>query len=93
MSTKNRVSFAHLKKASPAERRRLIAHIADSASQPVNGRLDEIRSNILRFEEIYGISSEHLLRELYHGERRETDDVLPWLRLIRLRDRLESKQT
>jgi hypothetical protein len=84
------VSFAELRDASPSRRRELIAYIADKANEPVNGRLDEIRMQIARFEEEYGVTSESLLEELYYGKRRETDDILRWLRLIRLKERLES---
>ncbi len=84
------VSFADLRKAAPAERRRLIARLADEANEPANGRLDEVRAEISRFEDAYGIESDLLLEQLYRGERKETNDVLPWLGLLTLRDRLES---
>lgn len=90
MAKGERVSFADLKKALPAERRRLIARIADDANEPANGRLDEVRDEIGRFEDAHGIDSDLLLKQLHTGEREETDDVLPWLGLITLRNRLES---
>ena len=93
MAKGGRVSFADLKKAAPAERRRLIAHIADGANAPANGRLDEVRAEIGRFEEAHGIDSEALLEQLYRGERKETNDVLPWLGLLALRNRLESRRS
>lgn len=91
LKDKERVSFADLKNASPSERRRLIAYIAEKASEPANGRLGEVRSEIARFEGEYGMTSKSFLEELYFGRRRETDDILPWLRLLRLKDLLESK--
>ena len=88
MDTRDKVSFVDLKKASPSEKRRLIAHIADRANEPANGRVEEVGSEIARYEESFGISSEKLLEDLYYGKRAETDDILPWLRLIRLREML-----
>lgn len=86
------ISFAKLRDASPSERRRLIADIAERANAPVNGRLDEIKAEIAEFEASYDLPSEDLLTELYYGKRRETDEILRWLLLIRLRDRLESRR-
>lgn len=91
VDTRDRVSFEDLKKASPRERRRLIAYIADKANEPANGRVVEIRAEIAGYEAKYGLTSKALLNELYHGRRRETDDILPWLRLLRLQERLESR--
>lgn len=90
MSAPSGVSFAELRNATPSERRRLIAGIAERANAPANGRLDNLRDEIGKYEDSYGISSEKLLDELYYSERRETSDILHWLMLIRLRERLES---
>lgn len=45
-----------------------------------------MNAEIAEYEEKYGLKSARLLEELSSGKRQETEDLLDWLMLIRLRE-------
>jgi hypothetical protein len=87
------VSFADLRRMSPAERGRALSQIVAESRAPANGRLDTLNDEIVAFEKQYGVSSDTLLQELSVGKREETTDILSWLMLVRLKERVESART
>lgn len=84
------IRFSELRNVPPAVRGRLLAAVIAEARAPANGRLDDLNSQIAKFEERYDISSDYLLKQLSEGTRKETADIVSWLMLLRLRERVES---
>jgi hypothetical protein len=70
-----------------------LAGIVAEARVPANGSVETLNSEIAEYEEKHGLDSDQLLKELSSGEREETEEILSWLMLIRLRDRVESSRT
>lgn len=70
-----------------------LAGIVAEARTPANGSVSSLKAEIAAYEEKYGLDSERLLEELSNGERQETEEILSWLMLIRLRNRVESSRT
>lgn len=83
------VRFSEIREASPAMRRAALAGIIAEARAPANGSLKTLDSEIAEYEEKYGLDSRRLLEELGSGEREETEEILSWLMLLRLRERVE----
>ncbi len=82
------VRFSEIRKASPAVRDKALAGIIAEARAPANGSLTDLDSRITGYEEEYGLTSDQLLDQLSTGKREETVDVLSWLMLLRVRDRI-----
>ncbi len=82
------VRFSEIREASPAVREKALAGIIAEARAPANGSLADLDARISGYEESYGLTSAQLLEELSTGKREETDEVLSWLMLLRLRDRV-----
>lgn len=70
-----------------------LAGIISLSKAPENGGVRELESQIANYEESFGVSSERMLEELASGEREETEELLSWLMLIRIKERLESGRT
>ena len=70
-----------------------LAGIDAEARTPANGSVKSLNAEISGYEEKHGLKSDRLLEELSSGEREETEEILSWLMLIRLRDRVESSRT
>lgn len=70
-----------------------LAGIVAEARTPANGSAKSLNAEIAGYEEKHGLKSDRLLEELSSGEREETEEILSWLMLIRLRDRVESSRT
>lgn len=87
------VKFSEIRKASPGMRKAALAGIVAEARVPANGSVKALDAEIAEYEEKYGMDSDRLLEELSSGEREETEEILSWLMLIRLRDRIESSRT
>ena len=86
------VRFSEIREASPAMREMALAGIIARAKAPANGGLEAISSQIAAYERKYGVDSAQLLEDLSTGEREETEEILSWLMLIRLRDRVGSNR-
>ncbi len=50
----------------------------------------ELRRRIARFERIYEMSSESMLRAVQRGERKDTSEIAQWLTWYQLLKRLEA---
>ncbi len=87
------VKFSEIKKASPGMRKAVLAGIVAEAKAPANGGVEDVGAEIAKYEERHGVTSSQLLEELSSGGREETEEILSWLMLIRLRDRIESSRT
>ena len=87
------VKFSEIREASPAMREAALAGIVAQAKVPANGGFEDISSQIIEYESKYDLDSTQLLEELSSGVRQETEEILSWLMLIRLRDRLESSRS
>lgn len=87
------VKFSEIREASPALREAALAGIIAQAKAPANGAAESLSSQIAEYESKYGLTSEELQEEIYRGRREETEDVLSWLMLIRLKERVESSRT
>jgi hypothetical protein len=87
------VSFSEIKNASPEMREKALAGVISESRAPMNGHAEDLDREIAGYEESYGIDSAGLLEELSAGERRETEDILHWLMLLRLRERVGSAST
>lgn len=87
------VKFSEIKEASPGMREAALAGIIAEARVPANGSVKALNAEIAEYEEKYGFDSDQLLEDLSSGEREETEEILSWLMLIRLRDRVESSRT
>ena len=87
------VKFSEIREASPALREAALAGIIAQAKAPANGGLESLSSQIAGYESKYGLTSEELLEELSSGRREETEDVLSWLMLIRLKERVDRTRT
>jgi hypothetical protein len=66
-----------------------LAGIIAEAKAPANGSVEALYAEIAEYEEKYGLDSNQLLEELSSGEREETEEILSWLMLLRLRERVE----
>jgi hypothetical protein len=86
------VKFSEIREASPGMKRAALAGIIAEARTPANGSVESLNAEIAGYEERFALSSEELLEELYSGEREESEEILSWLMLIRLRDRVESNR-
>ena len=84
------VKFSEIREASPGMREAALAGIIAEARVPANGSVKALNAEIAEYEEKYGLDSSQLLEELSSGEREETEDILSWLMLLRLRERVES---
>jgi hypothetical protein len=87
------VRFSEIRKASPGMKEAALAGIVAEARTPANGSVKSLNAEISGYEEKHGLKSARLLEELSSGEREETEEILSWLMLIRLRDRVESSRT
>lgn len=87
------VRFSEIREASPEMREKALAGVISESRAPMNGHAAELDREIAAYEERYGIESAGLLEELSAGERRETEDILHWLMLLRLRERVGSAST
>ena len=87
------VKFSELRIASPGMREAALAGIVAEAKAPANGSVGALNAEIAAYEEEHGLSSDRLLEELSSGQREETEEILSWLMLIRLRDRVGSSRT
>ena len=87
------VKFSEIREAAPSMREFALAGIIAEARVPANGSVNALNAEIAEYEEKYGLDSSQLLEELSSGEREETEEILSWLMLIRLRDRVESSRT
>jgi len=74
-------------------RKAALAGIVAEARAPANGSVGALNAEIAEYEEKHGLGSDQLLEQLSSGEREETEEILSWLMLIRLRDRVESSRT
>lgn len=83
------IRFSEIREASPAMRKAALAGIIAEAKAPANGSLEALDSEIAEYEEKYELDSGRLLEELGSGEREETEEILSWLMLLRLRERVE----
>jgi hypothetical protein len=70
-----------------------LAGVISESRSPMNGHAEDIDQEIAGYEERYGIDSAGLLEELSTGKRREIEDILHWLMLLRLRERVGSGST
>jgi hypothetical protein len=87
------VRFSEIRKASPGMREAALAGIVAEARVPANGSVNALNAEIAEYEAKYGVHSDRLLEEISSGEREETEEILSWLMLIRLRNRVESSPT
>lgn len=83
------VKFSEIREASPGMREAALAGIIAEAKAPANGSVEALYAEIAEYEEKYGLDSNQLLEELSSGEREETEEILSWLMLLRLRERVE----
>lgn len=83
------VKFSEIRDVSPGMREVALAGIIAEARVPANGSVKALNAEIAEYEEKYGINSDQLLEELSSGEREETEEILSWLMLLRLRERVE----
>lgn len=83
------VKFSEIREASPSMREAALAGIIAEARFPANGSVSALNAEIAEYEEKYGLDSSQLLKELSSGEREETEEILSWLMLLRLRERVE----
>lgn len=83
------VKFSEIREASPRVREFTLAGIIAEARVPANGSVQALDAEIAEYEERYGLDSNQLLNELSSGEREETEEILSWLMLLRLRERVE----
>lgn len=83
------VKFSEIRKASSGMREAALAGIVAEAMAPANGRVRVLDAEIAEYEEKHGLSSDQLFEELSSGEREETEEILSWLMLLRLRERVE----
>lgn len=90
---KRAVRFSEIREASPSVREAALAGIVAEARTPANGSVSSLNAEIAEYERKYDLDSERLLKEISSGERQETEEILSWLMLIRLRDRVESSRT
>jgi|SRR5918999_1039990 hypothetical protein len=87
------VRFSEIREASPAMREKALAGIIAEAKAPANGSVEALNDEIAEYEEKYALKSRRLLEQLSSGEREETEEIISWLMLIRLRERLESTRS
>lgn len=87
------VRFSEIREASPAVREAALAGIVARAKARANGGLEALSSQIAEYESEYSLDSKQLLEELSSGQREETEEILSWLMLIRLRDRIGSSRS
>ncbi len=81
-----KVKFSEIREASPAMREAALAGIVVWAEAPANGGLEDLSSRIAEYESKYDLDSAQLLEELSSGEREETEEILSWLMLLRMRE-------
>lgn len=86
----NGIKFSEIREMSPSARGATLAGIIAQANSPANGGIRDLELQIVEYEDNYGVSSQRMLEELASGERQETEDLLDWLMLIRLKERVES---
>lgn len=87
---KSGVRFSEIREMSPSARSATLAGIIAQSKAPANGGVRDLEIQIAEYEKSFGISSAQMLDELASGERRETEEILSWLMLIRLKERVES---
>ena len=87
------VRFSEIREASHAVRDSALAGIIAEARAPANGSVEALDAEIAEYEERYALDSAQLLEKLSSGEREETDEIIPWLMLIRLRERLDAARS
>jgi hypothetical protein len=90
---KSGIKFSEIREASPGMGEAALSGIIAQAKAPANGGIRDLEVQIAEYEERYGVSSQQMLEELSSGEREETEELLDWLMLIRLRERVESTRT
>ncbi len=78
---------------SPPARGATLAGIIAQAKAPANGGVRDLEIQIAEYEESFGFSSQRMLEELASGEREETEELLDWIMLIRLKERVDSTRT
>ncbi len=74
-------------------REKALAGIIAEAKAPANGSVEALNAEIAEYEKRHALDSTRLLEELSSGEREETEEIISWLMLIRLRERLESTRS
>jgi hypothetical protein len=87
------VRFSEIREASPAVRESALAGIIAEAKAPANSSVEALNAEIAEYEKKYALNSTRLLKELSNGEREETEEIISWLMLIRLRERVESSRS
>lgn len=93
MDTSREIRLSEIREASPEMRRAALAGIIAEARGPANGSVEAMDREIAGYEEEYGLDSNRLLEELASGERQESEEILSWLMLIRLRERIEPSRS
>lgn len=92
-SVSSAVRFSEIRQASPDMRKVALAGIIAEARMPANGSVKALDAQIAEYERKYGLSSDLLLKELSNNQRQETEEILSWLMLIRLRERIGSARS
>lgn len=82
------VKLSELRKMSEEERVEAIDKLVEAAYGPPNGQLEDLETQIRKFEFRYETSSERMLKELSEGSRKETAEITSWLMLLRLRENI-----
>ena len=84
------VRVSELGKMSEAERAEAASKLIPGAGASSNGRVEKLDAEIREYELRYEMSSKRLQEELHKGTWQETADIVRWLWLIDLRQRVSS---
>lgn len=87
------VKLSELRQASPELRGAALAGIIAEARAPANGGMEALEAEIAGYEKRFALDSALLPEELSSGRLKETEDLLHWLMLIRIRERVESDRS
>lgn len=82
-----KVKLSEIREASPRVRELALAGLIAEARAPAD--IEAMDAEIAEYEERYGLDSNQLRNELSSGEREETEEILSWLMLLHLRERVE----
>lgn len=87
------IKFSEIRRMTSEAKSAALAGIAAQSRAPANGGVTALEAEIAEYEKKYGLDSDRLLQELASGEREETEEILSWLMLLRIKDRVGSGRT
>lgn len=75
-----------------AEQEASVKALLDARQVPLNGEVRELDARIAEYQQRFGMSSDEMRGKLASGDLVETVDICRWLMLLKLRDRVASRQ-